>query len=253
VVVSQRAPSPDSPDSLTFYEEEARATERYASVGYWDARYHRRRMAAVERVLGRIVKPGDRFVDAGCGTGEYLSFARQLGAKPVGIDLAVGYLMRIRAAGVTDLLQADLARLPLESGAVEVALCSEVLEHLPEPELATQELLRVAGRSVVISTPNIGVLRSAFKRFAPAKVAELDRSVGHISVMHLGQLLQLVKNSGWRATEVGTLHVLPPVIMEMLHLPSFFEPLVRLAEAIMSRLLPRQGNISLVLLERSKT
>ena len=62
------------------------------------------------------------------------------GGRPRGLALAV---VRARAEA-----------LPLAPGAVDGALALELLEHLPDPDRAARELLRVARRFVLVSVPS---------------------------------------------------------------------------------------------------
>jgi ubiquinone/menaquinone biosynthesis C-methylase UbiE len=239
-------------DYVAFYEEEARQVERYGSPRFWDARYHRTRMKAIERVLRRALRPGDRFMDAGCGAGEYLAVALSAGAEAIGADLARAYLLRANGRfGAVRLLQADVTHLPLRAKSLDVLLCSEVIEHLPNPEAALAELARVGKRVALITTPNFGAMRVVAGMFLRAQMEELDRSVGHISVFPLGELCRKIEASGWRLLSVRTLHIAPPAVTEALRLPPWLSPLVRAAEALFNLLLPRAGNASILLCERS--
>ena len=55
--------------------------------------------------------------------------------------------------GVTS-VPADIHELPFHDNAFDVLLCSETLEHVSDVEAATDELLRVAKKAVVISVPH---------------------------------------------------------------------------------------------------
>ncbi len=48
----------------------------------------------------------------------------------------------------------DIYKLPYKANTFDVVLCTEVLEHLEEPEKALQELKRVSSKYVVLSVPN---------------------------------------------------------------------------------------------------
>src|SRR5947209_2344064 len=87
-----------APGYLELYEREALHVERYANPSYWDARYHGRRQTTINAILTRLLHTGDRFLDAGCGTGEYLATAAARGGTSVGVDLARNYVVRARAA-----------------------------------------------------------------------------------------------------------------------------------------------------------
>jgi SAM-dependent methyltransferase len=80
-------------------------------------------------------RPGERILDAGCGTGANLRVMLRSGSDPVGVDFSAGMLRvaRHRLASVP-LAQADLDRdLPLRSRVFDAVLCALVGEHLTNP------------------------------------------------------------------------------------------------------------------------
>ncbi len=93
---------------------------------------------------------GSRVVDLGCGTGSSLRFIAPWlsDGLAVGVDRAVPALRE--AAGVLGrgghgrLLRADLGRpLPFAAASFDRALCHNVLEFLPDPQLLLREAFRV--------------------------------------------------------------------------------------------------------------
>ena len=117
-----------------------------------------------ERVWGAVrdALPRERFLDAGCGDGRYLAaFARAADrpARIVGTDIAERILETAREtigeAGVdAELVRANLESLPFGDGEFDLVLCTQVIEHLLEPERGVRELARVltSGGVLVLST-----------------------------------------------------------------------------------------------------
>lgn len=241
------------------YEDEARTVFRYDSASFWDGRYHRRRFSLIRDRLHALLPTAHHFLDVGCGSGEYLALAHQLGVPSVfGTDLSFGYCDRASHLSSADaVLQGSADMLPFEKSSVDVVLCSEVLEHLP-PAMGTRavaELCRVARRAVVITTPNnAAAIRNIARRLRPDAVERLDAEVGHINLLSLDQWSSLVRSiPGWRVATLESAHVLPPVVGERLHVPPSIAPLVDRIEDIMTRRSPRSGNCLLVVLERGRT
>lgn len=119
----------------------------------WDALYH--------------VPPGTRsIVDIGCNVGELLEHASRLGIEELyGIDInpraAASARERLSHLGAATVVHGSADRLPFNDGSAQVAVCSEVLEHIPD-ELrpgAIKEVHRVLKQqgTFIVTVPFKGI------------------------------------------------------------------------------------------------
>jgi SAM-dependent methyltransferase len=77
-------------------------------------------------------QPGQKILDAGCGTGRNLTRIRQAGAKAYGLDFSLG-MLRVAKRAVPDvpLVQADLqTEFPFRNAQFSAVLCAVIGEHL---------------------------------------------------------------------------------------------------------------------------
>ena len=81
-------------------------------------------------------------LDVGGGPGYFADAFRAAGARYAGIDPNVGELS-LRGGAPEGFLRASGMALPLVDGGLDVALSSNVLEHVPDPELMADEMVRV--------------------------------------------------------------------------------------------------------------
>lgn len=113
----------------------------------------RRRVELLQRCAR--AQPQDRVLEVGCGAGHVL---HHFTGDRTGVDLSGSMLARARARLGPDvrLVQGSAQELPLPDASFDVVLCTEVLEHVPDPRRAIAELVRVArdGARVVVSIPN---------------------------------------------------------------------------------------------------
>ena len=94
------------------------------------------------------------FADIGGAEGYKAALVRELfGAQVMSCDLSAEACQRAREIFGVEARPIDIHALPFEDDAFDVVLCSETLEHVPQIERATRELLRVARRAVVITVP----------------------------------------------------------------------------------------------------
>lgn len=111
-----------------------------------EAVFHRLRARLVRQVLAD--HSDKRFLDAGCGTGLNL---RHLPPGAVGIDINLWNIsvVRTRYPQYRSLV-GDIEAMPFGGGEFDALLCTEVLEHLPNPGLALKEISRVLRRGGVL-------------------------------------------------------------------------------------------------------
>jgi len=126
-----------------------------------------------------------RVLDLATGPGYVAERAAARGARPVGVDIAEGMLALARSRQPELAFRwADAEDLPFEAGSFEAVVGGFILNHLPRPELAIEESVRVlsAGGSVSFSVWDrpernrmTGVVSDAVVDVgveAPAEVAE---------------------------------------------------------------------------------
>ncbi len=89
--------------------------------------------------------PGERILDAGCGTGRHLTTIVEAGADAVGLDFSHGMLgVARRKHPQLPLAVADLhSGLPLQSDSFDAVVCALVGEHLEQLQPLGDELYRV--------------------------------------------------------------------------------------------------------------
>jgi demethylmenaquinone methyltransferase/2-methoxy-6-polyprenyl-1,4-benzoquinol methylase len=115
-----------------------------------------------------VVRPGDRVLDACCGTGDLAIAAEQEGGIVTGLDFAPRMLELARRKSETvSWVEGDLLTLPFEDGTFDAATVGFGVRNVADLELALRELRRVlrpGGRLAIleITTPS-GPLRPFFR------------------------------------------------------------------------------------------
>lgn len=111
------------------------------------------------RSLITLIKPLrlKTILDVGCGEGFSLSKMREqhIGTTLEGIDyskkaISLGKKMFPNLS----LKQGSIYKLPYKNNTFDLVLCTEVLEHLNDPQKGYKEVLRVAKKYIVFSVPN---------------------------------------------------------------------------------------------------
>lgn len=147
--------------------------------------------------------------------------AQRLKVPPTGyhlVEISRPALDRLTRAGWSA-TSADLSSeaLPFPAGSIDVAIMSEVLEHLVDPDHALDELRRVLKPDglLVVTTPNLAAwfnrlllligVQPAFTEtgtrwvFGRRGLLRRSRPVGHLRILTFPALLELVEFHGFEA------------------------------------------------------
>ena len=162
------------------------------------------------------LKPHSMVLDAGCGTGRHLrALAGLTDLKIVGLDtndseLLEAYKSLQQSSGVEPVnhlvLKADINRLPFAAEEFDCVICSEVLEHIEQHELALEELVRVLKPqgNIVISVPRYFPERICWL-ISPAYHSEKG---GHIRVYRKKRLQKMLARQGINCWKINYKHAL---------------------------------------------
>ncbi|MYR26335.1 MULTISPECIES: methyltransferase domain-containing protein [unclassified Streptomyces] len=167
-----------------------------ARAAGWEDRFpgDQPRYDAATGVLG--LRPGDRVLDAGCGTGRALAPLRERvgpGGTVLGVDLTPEMLAEAAAKGrkrYGPLVLADVARLPLRDGACDAVFGAGLVSHLPGPGTGLRELARV--------TRPAGRLALFHPLGRAALAARHGRELSEDDVRARARLAPLLAATGWR-------------------------------------------------------
>ena len=128
-----------------------------------------------------VVRPGDRVLDACCGTGDLALAALAAGGGPVtGLDFSERMLERAqRKSSAIEWLRGDLLALPFDSGTFDAATVGFGVRNVDDLEAGLRELRRVlrsGGRLGVLEiTRPRGLLRPFFRLWFDALIPLLGK------------------------------------------------------------------------------
>jgi 2-polyprenyl-3-methyl-5-hydroxy-6-metoxy-1,4-benzoquinol methylase len=119
--------------------------------------------AFVDRELFR--RPSVRVLEAGCGSASNIKFAGQV--ELVGIDISEKQLARNTL--LHEKITGDIQQYEFLPSSFDAIICWDVLEHLPQPELALHQFARAIkpGGLVILKLPNVLSLKGLITKFLP--------------------------------------------------------------------------------------
>ena len=85
---------------------------------------------------------GKRILDLGCGPGWYSLALERAGASVVSLDLGSDDVREARSKELAAMV-GDGQQLPIATGSLDGVFCSNLLEHVPDPESVIDEIARI--------------------------------------------------------------------------------------------------------------
>lgn len=203
----------------------------YSSSNYTRRRLHRMRLRWVTRAIEKHSTnvPGLSALEYGPGSGIYLPVLARNFAAVTAADIENAYLSAIAPLSAQlqglRLVEDDIQDSHFADDSFSLVLCSEVLEHVPDPERSLKTLHRILrpGGIAIVTTPQRRSLMelSCKIAFLPG-VVQLVRKIyrepvlplGHISLRSCTAFTQAIVDSGLKIVEHEKFGLYVPVLAE---------------------------------------
>ena len=165
------------------------------------------------------IGPSTKVIDVGCGAGRHAFEAYRRGADVVAFDRdaaelrSVDTILRAMAeageapqTASAKVVVGDALRLPYAAETFDCVIASEILEHVPQDDVAIGELIRIlkVGGTLAVSVP----------RWLPEQVCWLlsdedhSNEGGHVRVYRASALRDKISSSGMQLTHTHHAHAL---------------------------------------------
>lgn len=153
----------------------------------------RRRMQVIQRF-----KPSGSLLDIGCGTGELIHVARQMGYQAAGLDYSESLARYVSEKyGVEVYLGSpETVRLPYR---VDIAVMSHMLEHTTDPIATLRHVRRLLnpGGLIYLAVPNLDCWESRFRGWASYEPY-------HLWYFNPDNLRHLLERVGYQVVSIHT-------------------------------------------------
>ena len=117
--------------------------------------WYRGRRHVLERTIERLgMPPRARILDAGCGSGRNMVELARRG-EVTGVEISPTSAELARARHVGEVVEGSVMEMPFAPDSFDLAVCLDVVEHLPDDRGALRELRRVLapGGALLVTVP----------------------------------------------------------------------------------------------------
>lgn len=230
-----------------YYEEEAQSLLDHQKKMYfgdqWTNYWHGTRFMKLLKIIKMLQFKS--FLEVGCAEGYYLKFIINKNNSQyihrVGLDLAKGHLNKARANVCgSELVLGDAVKLPFKNRCFEIVFCSEVLEHVLDPQKVFTELTRTSKKYVLLTVAGENLFYHLAKKIKLIKAESnhyIKTGQGHINEMRIKEITDKWANEG----KLKVLHYnidchLPIAFFQKYRVPTFLIPVIRIVDIIINRL-----------------
>jgi SAM-dependent methyltransferase len=149
--------------------------------------WYRGRRNVLERTIERLgMPPRARILDAGCGSGRNMVELARRG-EVTGVEISPASVELARARHVGEVVEGSVMEMPFADASFDLAVCLDVIEHLPDDRGALRELRRVLapGGALLVTVPAYQWLWSGHdkinhhcRRYSRATLVRAARAAG---------------------------------------------------------------------------
>lgn len=159
-------------------------------------------------------------LDAGCGTGWFSKAAADRGAQVTSMDLGENLLGEVAKKCETKRVVGSILEMPFKDSSFDYAVCSEVIEHVPNAVQAIRELYRVLKPNgiLILTTPN----RFWYFSLAIANFLKIRPYQGLENWLGYKELKTKLQKEGFLVEKMYGIHLFPFVISLLNPLLDFF-------------------------------
>lgn len=186
---------------------------------------HRYRRDWVLNEVAQRSSIGDVVLEVGVGCGVFTEALSQTGRKVSAVDINPVFLENVRSLDAVETHLLDATN-PLGLGEHDLAICSEVLEHVP-PERSTMLLSTIAGSlrpggTFILTTPQryatVELMAGMFRYKPMLALARMvygnAEPLGHINLLTADELGGQIRHAGFEVVKTSRFGFYLPVIAE---------------------------------------
>lgn len=176
----------------------------------------------------RMMRPGRTLLNVGCGKGAFNRALSDRFVRSIGVDINesdIKTAQRLVKDNNITFRKMDATKLQFSASSFDAVLCTEVLEHVPDPEAVVQNIHRVLkkGGQLVVTVPTrefpwtfdpINLLLQRFGKHLPIGAY----ACGHERLPTAAEIQSLLKRNGFhvRRTEYLSHHLM--CLLELYHI-----------------------------------
>lgn len=249
-----------------YYEREALELKDHQKKMYfenpWNIYWHGTRLREILRMAKSV--SFENFLDAGCAEGYYMKLLSKLANSTdleeyyvVGLDIARNYLLKAKKEANSSLVVGDIHKLPFKKSFFDLVLCSEVLEHVLDPELAFKELLRVSKRYILLTVAGENLFYYFTEKLGLVKLEDPYAEIGHGHI-HEARIAKTIipwaLKAGFKPLESVVTCYFPLSFLQKHRIPTFFISIIKFADRFINKLpvVRELGAVQIVLLRKTK-
>lgn len=191
---------------------------------------HNERRDWVNSRLDTLSGANTTYLEIGIGCGVYTKKMANTG-KVVAVDINESFVLAASHICGVEAEVADICVGPIAHAKADIALCSEVIEHVPDSPAALRNiyLSLKPGGALILTTPNsfstteLVARLLAFRpvvKFARMVYGESVDDLGHINRLTRGALRKQLRNAGFEIVEQDNVALYLPAIAEFGGVPA---------------------------------